>query len=243
MNMRNIHINYDELACDLVMMAGVLFLKPLLVPSGNTVLDILDPLSAMVLVCLILLFGAVYLGSFYRRLEPYQEDHPILAFFVPVILFFMMQAIFIAVPAVFLVDRGLFSKDGTHALLLFGLILGPAGFILGNSRIPEISTQAAAVKRAGGLRLAAVRIVLPVIVASLLLLWQEIMILTCIAKDAGNHITISPVLFNLVLGGVIPLRILVALVPPYRIVSTGVGLVSLAIYITALVSRLQAAGV
>jgi hypothetical protein len=287
------YVNLDELVYDITLLALALFLRGVIVPPGKTVVGILNPVSAIVTVCLIYFFVPVLLGALYLRFQPYKKKHPLPVGIVTFILFATAGVLYIAVnenlrglgllapenmfipyiAGVFLMPAGnmfgysdmneegcrntavMFSLiTGISLFLLFfyfaelfgwllgtGIVLGGAGvytlLLLGGLKLAKKLFNKES-KAAGILRTILFGIILPVIIVLILGFWQEISI---IGQTAGmNTGDIVPrVLLSLLLSGIIPLRIVMAAAPPYRVINTGIGLGSLALYIITLGSYIE----
>ena len=287
------YVNLDELVYDITLVLLAVFFRGMIVPQGKTVLEILNPASAIVTVCVIYFFVSILLGSLYRRFSPYKEKHPVLINIVTFVLFATAGVLYIAINENL---RGLrlLAAENMYIPYIAGIFVMPAGFLFGSSDNSSEGCRSAAVmisiaaglavfisffyfveeygwlagtgitlggagvytllligalylskklfneesKAAGVLRTVLFGILLPVIIAIILGFWQEISIIGQAAgMNAGD--IVPRVLSSLVFYGIIPLRILMAAAPPYRIVNTGVGLASLTVYFFTLRSFIE----
>ncbi|OHD55451.1 MAG: hypothetical protein A2014_05160 [Spirochaetes bacterium GWF1_49_6] len=79
---------------------------------------------------------------------------------------------------------------------------------------------------------------LPFLIAVSLGFWQEIIAVNQVKTAEGGKEFIQTIV-TLIMYGIIPVRIMMALAPPYRIINTGVGLASLTVYIFTLQSYIN----
>ncbi|NPV00898.1 MAG: hypothetical protein HPY53_05925 [Brevinematales bacterium] len=287
------YVNLDELVYDMTLVLLAVFFRGLIIPQGKTVLEILNPVSAIVITGLIYLFVSVLLGSLYRRFNPYKDKHPVLINIVTFILFATAGVLYIAINEN-LRGLGLLAPGNMYIPYMAGIFVMPAGFLFGNSDLSKEGCVTAAVmlsigagiavfilffyfvgefgwlagtgitlggagvytllligalrlsnklfneesKAAGVLRTVLFGILLPVIIALILGFWQEISIIGQAAvMNAGD--VVPRVLLSLALYGIIPLRILIAAAPPYRVANTGVGIASLTVYFVTLLPYIE----
>jgi hypothetical protein len=118
--------------------------------------------------------------------------------------------------------------------LIVGLIVYGVGIVL-IGRLKKTLFEEGS-KGMGIVRIIVLGILFPLTVALMLGFWQEIMVVA-MGKSGGKDFFIS--VFTLILYGVIPVRVLMAAAPPYRIINTGVGLASLSVYFITLFSALK----
>ena len=233
--------NLDELLFDLFILGGILFLHSLIVPAGETVIDVLNPTTAMLFLSSIYFFISFYFGSVLQRLKNDTNHHPVL-FILVLINFVLILGAFGANPYIYLVDKGLFDEDSAIVPMFFGIVLLISfGIMSAYSKIVKDVAGPFKKKSGSTFLFIIIRILLPITLALMLGFWQEIMI-ACSYLDASDKIIVSPIVFNLIFGGVIPMRIIMAIVPPYRLINIIPGIITLGILIFEIFSKLSGAG-
>ncbi|NPV00899.1 MAG: hypothetical protein HPY53_05930 [Brevinematales bacterium] len=286
------YVNLDELVFDITLALFAIFFRALIIPAGKTVVDILNPTTAVMLTLLIDFFVTFFLGNLFLRYEPLFEKHPGVKNLLYVVISLTILFLYIGIPAnmynfglikpdnmmipflagLFLIIGAAFmgfDKDRgtgcgvTLAILsipvLFGLIyvmlyigeemknwfLGSVVLIVGLiaygvgiwlvGRLKKTLLEEGS-KVMGIVRIVVFGVMFPLTVALMLGFWQEISIIAMV-KNGGTFG--FNMIFNLVLYGIIPVRILMAAAPPYRIINTGVGIASLTVYFFTLQAYIE----
>lgn len=234
-------LNPDELLYDIFILVGILFLHNLIVPEGKTIIDVLNPTTAMLLITSLYFFISFYFVLLLQRLQKDTKHHPI--FFILVFInFALILGAFVAVPYIYLVDKGLFDEDSAFAPMFLGFVLMmPLSGILADSKFLKRVSGPFVAKSGLTFLYFLIRILLPVIVALMVGFWQEIMIV-CSFQEPSDKLIVPPFVFNLIFGGVIPMRILMAILPPYRLINIIPGIITLGILLFEIFSKLHGSG-
>ena len=130
----------------------------------------------------------------------------------------------------------IFLKFGIIIGIVFVLLMAGAQMLNIYMKKTPKQEEKAVPKHIGGVPSMLLQITIPLATALALMIWQELMIVRAVrvSAAAGQEYVPSNIFLILVTGGLIPVRILAALAPPYRPVNTAFAAASLYVYFSSL---------
>jgi hypothetical protein len=202
---------------------------------GNTALEYLKSNHELSLVIFVILGFPIMLGYLIGfPAETWKKTNYII--YVPATLYFLML----------LISTATFFYHSLPLWALFIFITGAGGLI-----VPVYLKTS---KKHSGLRkkienrylkYRAIRkiwksILLPLIIIVMFIFWEELVLITMVQTAYNNDIVLNPliILFSLLLSGILPLRLLALLTPPFKIINIITGILVLYFYFNSLCMQL-----